>query len=217
MQTQQTSVPATQEEIHEKTIPDAEQQIVSLYVTEDKVDELFAVEKLLISELLKKPANEDNDDQALTLKVEDLSQKFNHIESKGGNSIGKERLDHLLSHLPFVVRPSATEVSLINPKSISYSKNGGAQCFLVVEASKNISATQEEENQTEVSIETIIDFVKASDYASKVKLLNSQDLEAQKANNQVRFLAEAHTFALAVQARLANDQKLSKLTKSYLE
>ena len=96
--------------------------------------------------------------------------------------------------------------------------NGGAQCFLVVEASQiSSSVSQEDENNSEVSIETIIDFVRTSDYASKVKLLNSQDLEVQKVTNQVRFLAEAHTFALAVQARIANDQTLSKLTKSYLE
>ena len=116
------------------------------------------------------------------------------------------RFDHLLSHLPFIIRSSPEEIKLINPKSISPSKNGGAQCFLVVETSSNIkSVIQEDEKESEVSIETIIDFVKTSDYSSKVKLLNSQDLEASKATNQVRFLAEAHTFALAVQARLANE------------
>lgn len=154
---------------------------------------------------------------ALTLKVTDLSRKINEQDGKGDKSITEERLDHLISHLPFVVRLSAEEIALVNLKSISPSKNGGAQCFLVVEASRSNTVVQEGENQTEVSIETIIDFVQGSDYASKVKLLNSQDLETQKATKQVRFLAEAHTFALAVQARLANDQKLSKLTKSYLE
>ena len=148
-----------------------------------------------------------------------MSQKFSQIESKDGKSLSKERLQHLLSHLPFVLRPSAEEISLINPKSISPSVNGGAQCFLVVETSNPSSGAfdDQSEEKTEVSIETIIDFVKTSPYASKVKLLNSQDLEVQKATNQVRFLAEAHTFALAVQARIASDQKLSKLTKSYLE
>lgn len=34
---------------------------------------------------------------------------------------------------------------------------------------------------------------------------------------QGRFFAEAHTFALAVQALIASDSKLSKLTSSYLE
>ena len=89
----------------------------------------------------------------------------------------------------------------------------------MVEASNPSSGAfdDQSEEKTEVSIETIIDFVKTSPYASKVKLLNSQDLEVQKATNQVRFLAEAHTFALAVQARIASDPKLSKLTKSYLE
>ena len=132
--------------------------------------------------------------------------KVNQIEGEGSKSISQERFDHLLSHLPFIIRSSPEEIKLINPKSISPSKNGGAQCFLVVETSSNIkSVIQEDEKESEVSIETIIDFVKTSDYSSKVKLLNSQDLEASKATNQVRFLAEAHTFALAVQARLANE------------
>lgn len=34
---------------------------------------------------------------------------------------------------------------------------------------------------------------------------------------QGRFFAEAHTFALAVQALIASDPKLSNLTSSYLE
>ena len=194
------------------------EQTCPLYVTEDKVDDLFRVERLVISELLQEPSGEDESASMSTFKVSDLLDKFNQIESKEGESISKERLEHLLSHLPFIIRPSAEEISLINPKSISPSMNGGAQCFLVVEASQiSSSVSQEDENNSEVSIETIIDFVRTSDYASKVKLLNSQDLEVQKVTNQVRFLAEAHTFALAVQARIANDQTLSKLTKSYLE
>lgn len=182
-------------------------------MTEDKVDALFKVEKLIISELLQKPGEEEEGLSASTLNISDLSLKFSQIESKDDKSISTERLEHLLCHLPFVIRPSPEEISLINSKSISTSKNGGAQCFLVVET----GVALEDEKATEVSIETIIDFVKTSDYASKVKLLNSQDLEVQKATNQVRFLAEAHTFALAVQARIASDQKLGKLTKSYLE
>ena len=197
MQTQQTSVPVSQD-ADRKPIVSNTDQISSLYVTEDKVDELHRVEKLLVSELPKEKAGEEEDVSDLTLKVSDLCQKFNQIEGKEGKSITQERLDHLLSHLPFVMKHSAEEISIVNPKSISRSLNGGAQCFLVVEASKNTSVGQEDENKTEVSIETIIDFVKASDYASKVKLLNSQDLETQKVTNQVRFLAEAHTFALAV-------------------
>ena len=188
-------------------------------MTEDKVEELFRVEKLIISELQQEAGNGEEGVSTWTLKVKDLSQKFSQIESKDGKSLSTERLQHLLSHLPFVLRPSAEEISLINPKSISPSVNGGAQCFLVVEASHPSSGAFEDqsEEKSEVSIETIIDFVKTSPYASKVRLLNSQDLEVQKATNQVRFLAEAHTFALAVQAGIASDPKLSKLTKSYLE
>ena len=136
---------------------------------------------------------------------------------KGDKVMTRERLVHLLSSLPFVGDSSPEEISLITPKHISVSKSGGASCFLVVEVNKVSNFVEEKENKPEVSVETIIDFVKMSDFSSKVRLLNSQDLETYKATNQVRFLAEAHTFALAVQARLANDQNLSKLTKSYLE
>ena len=51
-------------------------------------------------------------------------------------------------------------------------------------------------------------------YASKIKML---ELDDELSTNQVRFLAEAHTFALSVQARIAKNDRLSKLTKSYLE
>ena len=40
-----------------------------MYVTEDKVDELFRVEKLIISELQQEAGNEEEGVSASTLKV----------------------------------------------------------------------------------------------------------------------------------------------------
>ena len=111
-----------------------------MYVTEDKVEELFKVEQLIVSELQQEAGNDEESASVSTFKVSDLSQKFCQFESKDGISNSKEKLEHLLSHLPFVLRPSAEEITLINPKSISPSKNGGAQCFLVVEASNTNSS-----------------------------------------------------------------------------
>ena len=64
-----------------------------------------------------------------------------------------------------------------------------------------------------------------SKYGAHVRLMSSIDngeatevkLSDGTCKIQGRFFAEAHTFALAVQALIASDTKLSKLTSSYLE
>lgn len=99
------------------------------FVTEDKVEELILVEKLIVQEFLGESIQPSIENRSL--KVEDLLQKLSQVES--GKSMAREKLDFLISHLPFVIKSSEEEYSAMNIKTIAPSKQGGAQCFLVVE------------------------------------------------------------------------------------
>lgn len=86
------------------------------------------------------------------------------------------------------------------------------------------SILKEETSDSKLSLKSISDFVNESKYGSHVRLMSSIDKEQNQASTETgasrgqgRFFAEAHTFALAVQALIASDSKLSKLTSSYLE
>ena len=120
MQTQQIPGPADQS---------LTQSSSDKFVTEDKVEELILVERLIVQGFLGdsgKPSTENR-----SLKVVDLLQKLSQVES--GKSLAREKLDFLISHLPFVIKSSEEEYSAMNIKTIAPSKQGGAQCFLVVE------------------------------------------------------------------------------------
>ena len=65
MQTHQNSNPALQKA---DTQPSASaDHVSSLYVTEDKVDELYRVEKLLMTELLSEQSKGDEDTLAISV------------------------------------------------------------------------------------------------------------------------------------------------------
>ena len=66
MQTQQIPVSVSQEADRKPDAPETD-QISSLYVTEDKVDELHRVEKLLISELQSELAKGEDEVSMVTL------------------------------------------------------------------------------------------------------------------------------------------------------
>ena len=147
-----------------------------------------------------------------------------------------KRVFHLLSHLPFVYIDTQetccspdSKVSLINPRSISKStvKDGAAQCFLVIQESDTVFS--ESDSTEKLTFKSILDFVSESEYGSHIRLMSSidkndsretaleSDQKSADSRIQGRFFAEAHTFALAVQAMVASDARLSKLTSSYLE
>ena len=199
MQTQQIPGPASSQ--------DSAPLGCEKFVTQDKVEQLFMVEKLIVQEFLGESARESH-----TVHLSDLHQKLSQVES--GKSLTKEKLEFLLSHLPFVLKTSDMEFTVMNLKAIAPSKQGGAQCFLVVELCQSVK--EETTDKVEkASISTISNFVSSLPYSANVKVLDSGDEELS--TNQIRFLADAHTFALAVQARIASDKNLSRLTKSYLE
>ena len=109
MQTQQIPGPADQ---------NLTQSNSDKFVTEDKVQELILVEKLIVQEFLgesRQPSIENR-----SLKVEDLLQKLSQVES--GKSMAREKLEFLISHLPFVIKSSEEEYSAMNIKTIAPSK-----------------------------------------------------------------------------------------------
>ena len=109
MQTQQIPGPADQS---------LTQSNSDKFVTEDKVQELILVEKLIVQEFLgesRQPSIENR-----SLKVEDLLQKLSQVES--GKSMAREKLEFLISHLPFVIKSSEEEYSAMNIKTIAPSK-----------------------------------------------------------------------------------------------
>ena len=109
MQTQQIPGPADQ---------NLTQSNSDKFVTEDKVQELILVEKLIVQEFLgesRQPSIENR-----SLKVEDLLQKLSQVES--GKSLAREKLEFLISHLPFVIKSSEEEYSAMNIKTIAPSK-----------------------------------------------------------------------------------------------
>ena len=92
---------------------------------------------------------------------------------------------------------------------------------------------RESDSTAKLSFKSISDFVRESEYGAHVRLMSSidkndsrevaaavlenNDQKSADSRIQGRFFAEAHTFALAVQALVASDSRLSKLTSSYLE
>ena len=163
MQTQQIPGPADQSLTRFST---------DKLVTEDKVEELILVEKLIVQEFLGESIQPSIENRSL--KVEDLLQKLSQVES--GKSMAREKLDFLISHLPFVIKSSEEEYSAMNIKTIAPSKQGGAQCFLVVElcALEVIRASDQarDEPEMEISMQTILNFVNNLPYAKKIKVLD---------------------------------------------
>ena len=102
-----------------------------------------------------------------------MLQKLSQVES--GKSLAREKLEFLLSHLPFVVKTGEDGYSAMNLKTIAPSTQGGAQCFLVIEECtlEETQASDGPGNKPEggASTEMILDFVNTLPYASKVKVL----------------------------------------------
>ena len=87
------------------------------------------VEKLLVQELFKE-SNQQSDVNP-SLSGVDLIQKLSQV--KNGKTLTKQQLEFLLSHLPFVIKINEDEYSVMSLKTIAQSRQGGAQCFLVIE------------------------------------------------------------------------------------
>ena len=83
-------------------------------------------------------------------------------------------------------------------------------CFLVIQESATSAQGSPEDR---LSLYDITDFVSCSPYACQIKLMNSPS----SMDGGVRYLAESHTHALALQALIAQDEKLGKLSASFLE
>ena len=155
----------------------------------DKVEELLRVEQLVTKELLSEKYKPDStcqdfpstEDKSHSIKLGELTQKLRDCsETDNCTEVLLEsckRVGHMLSHLPFVhvedLQPDST-VSLINPRSISQStsKNGAAQCFLVISESDSTVGDQED---VKLSLKSISDFVSGSTYGSHVRLMSSMD------------------------------------------
>ena len=82
------------------------------------------------------------------------------------------------------------------------------------------------ESTDRLTLANVAAFVKESKYGEHLRLMSSIDTAADGAPSspeelnkpeQARFFAQAHTYALAVQALVATDPRMSKLTSSYLE